>query len=78
MALSPGGAHVFYAGGALNQFRAVDTISPANLVAEATVTTAAHGLALAETLGVAITGDYVYLGAGVQGVLVYQHAGASN
>jgi hypothetical protein len=76
LALSTGGAHVFYAGGA-GEFRSVDTSALPTLVAEATVDIGAHGLALAETLGVAISGDLILLGAGDRGLLIYQHPQAS-
>jgi hypothetical protein len=76
MALSLGGAHVFYAGGD-GEFRSVDTSTPGTLVAEVTADIGVHGLALAETLGVAITGDHVLLGAGDRGLLIYQHPQAA-
>jgi hypothetical protein len=71
MAMSGTGDRVLYAGGA-GEFRSVDVANLAQLAAETTLDIGAHGLALAETLGVAVAGEHVVLGAGDLGVLVYR------
>ena len=55
----------------------MDISDPETLVVEASGNTGSHGLGLAEVMGFAALGDYIYVGAGAQGLVIYQLPGAS-
>jgi hypothetical protein len=76
LALSDGGAQIFYAGGT-GDFHVLDGDPPGTLVETAFQDIGPAGLSLAETMGAASVGDHVYVTAGVQGVRVYELIGAS-
>jgi hypothetical protein len=76
LGLSPGGQHLFYGGGK-GEFHVVDVSEPDLLHDLAFADTGPHGLSLAEIIGFASHGDYIYVGAGVGGLQVYSFSGAS-
>jgi hypothetical protein len=78
LGLSPGGDHLFYLGGYSSEFHVVDVSVPAALHDLASTTLGPHGLKLAETMGAASAGDFIYATAGNQGVRVYAFPGASD
>jgi hypothetical protein len=78
LGVSPGGGHVFYLGGFSSEFHVVDTSVPSAPVDVAFVNQGSHGLGLADIMGAASAGDFIYATAGAQGVRVYSFPGASD
>ncbi len=76
MGLSPGGDHLFYGGGGRREFHVVDVVEPDLLHDVGFADTGDHGLGLAEIMGFASHGDYVYVAAGTGGLQVYSFPGA--
>ena len=77
LALSTGAAHLFYVGGR-GEFHVLDVDPLSLMFEEAFADLGPSGLDLADTMGMASVGDHVYVTAGVQGVRVFAHPGASN
>jgi hypothetical protein len=77
LALSDGGAQLFYAGGR-GEFHVLDVDTPGTLVETHFFDIGVHRLTLAETMGAASVGDHVYVTAGVQGVRVFALPGAAD
>jgi hypothetical protein len=78
LGLSPGGDHLVYLGGYSSEFHVVDVSDPLAPVDVASTTQGSHGLRLAETMGAAMAGDFIYATAGTQGLRVYSFPGASD
>jgi hypothetical protein len=76
LGLSPGGDHLFYGGGREFEFHVVDVSDPATLHDVASANTGNHALPMPETMGFASSGDLIYVGAGIQGLQIYQFGGA--
>ena len=76
LGLSPGGDRLFYGGGH-REFHVVDVVDPDRLhdLAFAEID---HGLGLAEIMGFASRGDFIYVAAGVSGLQVYSFPSASD
>ena len=76
VALSTGRARLFYGSG-YGEFHVFDVDPSGTLVEESFNDLGPTGLGLADTLGAATIGDFVYVTAGTQGIRVYSLPGAS-
>jgi predicted AlkP superfamily phosphohydrolase/phosphomutase len=74
----PGGRYTFFAGGKGNgELHVVDAADPAEPVDAATTVVGPHYLGLAQSMGLAAIGDFLYLAAGRTGVQVFTFPGLS-
>jgi predicted AlkP superfamily phosphohydrolase/phosphomutase len=74
----PGGRYTFFAGGKGNgEVHVVDAADPAEPADAATTIVGPHYLGLAQAMGLAAIGDYLYLAAGRTGVQVFTFPGLS-
>ena len=72
MALVPGGQRIIWAGGKGNgEAHVVNVTTPTAMVDEASSPIGPHAVALAGTMGLAASGDYMFVTAGVLGLQVY-------
>jgi hypothetical protein len=78
IAVSPNGKYVVYIAGKKGNVEVVNAADPSAMTSADSVSIPGHGTKTLESMGVAISGDYIYTAAGTLGVQVFSFRGLSD